>query len=242
MNTTRITFPNAKGELLAEAGEDQMLCAGSSAKLTGKGRGGKSPFAYRWADDARTEVSASPAVVVSPRKTTRYFLTVTDAHGCTNTDSVLITVYDPLIAVAGDDIEAQLRPETAQGIFVNFKHVLDSTSRKLPFGIAQIGKAFRNEINPRNFTFRSREFEQMELEFFIKPDEAIEAISGSVAKASDVNPQSAICNPQLVHFHPFRMRTTAFWAASAALGISHFLRSRSSTMFEMPRTSSQGML
>lgn len=64
---------------------------------------------------------------------------------------------------------AYLRPETAQGIFTNFKNVLDSTSQKLPFGIAQIGKAFRNEITPRNFIFRVREFEQMEIEFFVKP-------------------------------------------------------------------------
>jgi glycyl-tRNA synthetase len=64
-----------------------------------------------------------------------------------------------------------LRPETAQGIFVNFKHVLDSTARKLPFGIAQIGKAFRNEITPRNFIFRVREFEQMEIEYFVRPGE-----------------------------------------------------------------------
>jgi glycyl-tRNA synthetase len=62
-----------------------------------------------------------------------------------------------------------LRPETAQGIFANFANVLNSTRVKVPFGIAQIGKSFRNEINPRNFTFRSREFEQMELEFFCKP-------------------------------------------------------------------------
>lgn len=62
---------------------------------------------------------------------------------------------------------AYLRPETAQGMFVNFKHVLDTTRRKLPFGIAQIGKAFRNEITPRDFLFRSREFEQMEIEYFI---------------------------------------------------------------------------
>ncbi len=62
-----------------------------------------------------------------------------------------------------------LRPETAQGIFTNFKNVIDSTSRKLPFGIAQIGKAFRNEVTPRNFIFRVREFEQMELEFFVQP-------------------------------------------------------------------------
>jgi glycyl-tRNA synthetase len=64
-----------------------------------------------------------------------------------------------------------MRPETAQGIFVNFDNVLNTARAKLPFGIAQIGKAFRNEINPRNFTFRSREFEQMELEFFVTPGE-----------------------------------------------------------------------
>ena len=64
---------------------------------------------------------------------------------------------------------AYLRPETAQGIFVQFANVLAVARQKIPFGIAQIGKAFRNEINPRNFTFRSREFEQMELEFFVKP-------------------------------------------------------------------------
>ncbi|MEW6127092.1 MAG: glycine--tRNA ligase [Acidobacteriota bacterium] len=64
---------------------------------------------------------------------------------------------------------AYLRPETAQGIFVNFKNVLDSTNRKLPFGIAQTGKAYRNEITPGNFIFRTREFEQMEIEFFVKP-------------------------------------------------------------------------
>ena len=64
---------------------------------------------------------------------------------------------------------AYLRPETAQAIFTNFRNVVDSTSPRLPFGIAQIGKAFRNEITPRNFIFRVREFEQMELEFFVKP-------------------------------------------------------------------------
>ena len=64
---------------------------------------------------------------------------------------------------------AYLRPETAQAIFTQFKNVVDSTSRKLPFGIAQIGKSFRNEITPRNFIFRVREFEQAELEFFVKP-------------------------------------------------------------------------
>lgn len=63
------------------------------------------------------------------------------------------------------------RPETAQGIFVNFKNILDTTRKKIPFGIAQIGKAFRNEITPGNFIFRTREFEQMEIEYFVKPGE-----------------------------------------------------------------------
>jgi glycyl-tRNA synthetase len=75
-------------------------------------------------------------------------------------------------AIRDEDSKAYLRPETAQGIFVNFQNVVDSSRVKIPFGIAQIGKAFRNEVTPRNFTFRSREFEQMELEFFIHPSEA----------------------------------------------------------------------
>jgi len=66
--------------------------------------------------------------------------------------------------------EIHLRPETAQGIFVNFANIQRTTRRKIPFGVAQIGKSFRNEITPGNFTFRTREFEQMELEFFCKPD------------------------------------------------------------------------
>ena len=70
--------------------------------------------------------------------------------------------------------ELYLRPETAQGIFVNFKNVLRTTRRKLPLGIAQVGKSFRNEITPGNFTFRTREFEQMELEFFCKPGTDLE--------------------------------------------------------------------
>jgi glycyl-tRNA synthetase len=81
---------------------------------------------------------------------------------------------------ATEEDVAYLRPETAQAIFAQFKNVLETSRQKVPFGIAQVGKAFRNEVTPRNFTFRSREFEQMELEFFIKPDEVIEAIHGSV--------------------------------------------------------------
>ncbi len=75
-------------------------------------------------------------------------------------------------ATAGEDDIAYLRPETAQGIFIHFKNVVDTTRVRLPFGIAQTGKSFRNEVTPRNFTFRSREFEQMEIEFFCPPDQA----------------------------------------------------------------------
>lgn len=75
-------------------------------------------------------------------------------------------------ALESESSVAYLRPETAQGIFVNFKNVVDTGRVKIPFGIAQVGKSFRNEITPRNFTFRSREFEQMEIEFFCHPDEA----------------------------------------------------------------------
>lgn len=77
-------------------------------------------------------------------------------------------------AVEDSTATAYLRPETAQGIFANFRNVLDTCRVKVPFGIAQIGKAFRNEVTPRNFIFRSREFEQMEIEFFIPPHEAKE--------------------------------------------------------------------
>ncbi len=90
--------------------------------------------------------------------------------------------------VESEENVAYLRPETAQAIFAQFKNVLLTSRQTPPFGIAQIGKAFRNEVTPRNFTFRSREFEQMELEFFIKPDEAIEAISGKVVEPGSGHP------------------------------------------------------
>jgi glycyl-tRNA synthetase len=77
-------------------------------------------------------------------------------------------------ALQNDENKTFLRPETAQGMFVNFKNVLDSSRVRFPFGIAQIGKSFRNEITPRNFTFRSREFEQMEMEFFCHPSESLD--------------------------------------------------------------------
>lgn len=93
-------------------------------------------------------------------------------------------------AIQDETTVSYLRPETAQGMFVNFKNVMDSLHPKLPFGLAQVGKAFRNEIAPRDFTFRSREFEQMEIEYFVHPDawektfeHFIEEIHGFIADA-----------------------------------------------------------
>ncbi|MDZ4818279.1 MAG: glycine--tRNA ligase [Planctomycetota bacterium] len=84
-------------------------------------------------------------------------------------------MFKTIVGAMGTEEDAAfLRPETAQGIFVNFKNVLDSTRVRVPFGIAQIGKSFRNEITPRNYTFRSREFEQMEIEFFCHPNQSQE--------------------------------------------------------------------
>ncbi len=86
------------------------------------------------------------------------------------TFNLLMHTYLGVSATEAD--KAYLRGETAQGIFINYKNVLDSSRVKVPFGIAQVGKAFRNEVTPRNFVFRSREFEQMEMEFFCHPDDA----------------------------------------------------------------------
>jgi glycyl-tRNA synthetase len=102
---------------------------------------------------------------------------VCPAEGCdgelTEPRSFNLMLKTYIGALEDSSAVAYLRPETAQGIFANYRNVLDSTRVKLPFGIAQIGKAFRNEINPRNFTFRSREFEQMESEFFCHPSESM---------------------------------------------------------------------
>jgi glycyl-tRNA synthetase len=88
-----------------------------------------------------------------------------------STFNLLMHTYLGVSATEKD--KAYLRGETAQGIFINYKNVLDSSRVRIPFGIAQVGKAFRNEVTPRNFVFRSREFEQMEMEFFCHPDEAL---------------------------------------------------------------------
>jgi glycyl-tRNA synthetase len=151
-------------------------------------------------------------------------------------------------ATANPDDKAYLRPETAQAIFAQFKNVVDSTRQKVPFGICQIGKAFRNEVTPRNFTFRSREFEQMELEFFIKPDEAIEAVCGSVAawsESADLSAPQDNWGWELWHRYWVKERTEYY--ASIGLGaevlayhwqtkeeLAHYARACVDILFKFP--------
>lgn len=110
------------------------------------------------------------AIASSPEKIPSPFTGKHDALSQPRAFNLMFKTY--IGATATEDDIAYLRPETAQGIFINFKNVVDTTRVGLPFGIAQTGKSFRNEVTPRNFTFRSREFEQMEIEFFCHPDEA----------------------------------------------------------------------
>jgi glycyl-tRNA synthetase len=106
-------------------------------------------------------------------------------------------------AVSSDEDEsalAYLRPETAQGIFANFANVLNTSRRKLPFGIAQIGKAFRNEVTPGNFIFRTREFEQMELEYFVRPEEAAASLQEWIDAYSKWIASLGISSSNLKHY------------------------------------------
>ncbi|PYL08573.1 MAG: glycine--tRNA ligase, partial [Verrucomicrobia bacterium] len=104
-----------------------------------------------------------------------------------------------------------LRPETAQAIFVQFKNVLEVSRKKLPFGIAQIGKAFRNEINPRNFTFRSREFEQMELEYFCRPEDGMKWLDYWLEERLKFYENIGIARDRL-HVHEIREEERAFYS------------------------------
>jgi glycyl-tRNA synthetase len=151
--------------------------------------------------------------------------------------------------VESEDNKAYLRPETAQAIFVQFKNTLDVSRQRVPFGVCQIGKAFRNEINPRNFTFRSREFEQMELEFFIRPDEVVQKLAGSVALLSD--PQPSTLNPQPTWgwelWHKYWVEQRLKWYESIGLGrdtlveywqkkeeLAHYARATVDILFKFP--------
>jgi glycyl-tRNA synthetase len=146
-----------------------------------------------------------------------------------------------------DDI-AYLRPETAQAIFAQFRNVCDSSRVKVPFGIGQIGKAFRNEVTPKNFTFRSREFEQMELEFFIKPDEAVKLIHGAVAawhEGADLSEPKPDWGWEMWHRYWVAQRTAYY--ASIGLGaedldyywqskadLAHYARACVDILFKFP--------
>ncbi|MEC9132048.1 MAG: glycine--tRNA ligase [Verrucomicrobiota bacterium] len=147
--------------------------------------------------------------------------------------------------VESEDNVAYLRPETAQAIFVQFKNVLDTCRKKVPFGICQIGKAFRNEINPRNYTFRSREFEQMELEFFIKPDEVAHADGG--APAEDAPVDSPAPNWGWKQWHQYWVEQRLSWYESIGLPadslelhwqtdeeLAHYARATVDIMFKFP--------
>jgi glycyl-tRNA synthetase len=113
---------------------------------------------------------------------------VSECHGEKTAPRAFNLMFKTYVGpVADEENIAYLRPETAQAIFAQFKNVLETSRQKVPFGIAQVGKAFRNEVTPRNYTFRSREFEQMELEFFIKPDEVVEAIKGRVTPGAELD-------------------------------------------------------
>lgn len=155
------------------------------------------------------------------------------------------THYGP---IATDDNRCYLRPETAQAIFVQFKNVLDTARQKVPFGICQIGKAFRNEINPRNFTFRSREFEQMELEFFIKPDEVVAQLHGSVATLTpDTSLETPAANWGWQVWHKYWLEQRMRWYESIGLprtsleeywqkkeDLSHYARATVDILYKFP--------
>lgn len=150
--------------------------------------------------------------------------------------------------IESEDNQVYLRPETAQAIFVQFKNVLETSRQKVPFGICQIGKAFRNEINPRNFTFRSREFEQMELEFFIKPDEVVAKQHGQVAEvAEDVHPGEPQPNWGWQAWHLYWVEERMRWYESIGLGretlvkywqskdeLAHYARATVDILFKFP--------
>jgi glycyl-tRNA synthetase len=144
---------------------------------------------------------------------------------------------------------AYLRPETAQAIFVQFKTTLEVSRQRVPFGICQIGKAFRNEINPRNFTFRSREFEQMELEFFIRPDEVVKKLAGSVASLSDAQPSALSPQPNWGWelWHKYWVEQRIKWYESIGLGrdtlveywqkkeeLAHYAKATVDILFKFP--------
>ncbi len=146
--------------------------------------------------------------------------------------------------VESNDNVAYLRPETAQAIFTEFKNICEVSRKAVPFGICQIGKAFRNEINPRNFTFRSREFEQMELEFFIRPDEVAAQFGEVPDGEAEGEPQP---NWGWKAWHLYWLRKRLEWYASIGLTsenlelywqkpeeLAHYARATVDILFKFP--------
>ena len=144
----------AKGSVTAEQAADLLMAEPGDH------------FAHMWRSIAKKKITVEEALTESVGKCPKCGGQLTEAR------QFNLMLPTSIGAMEDSSSRAYLRPETAQGIFVNYKNVLDTSRLKVPFGIAQIGKAFRNEINPRNYTFRSREFEQMEIEFFCHPSEA----------------------------------------------------------------------
>ncbi|MFQ5411301.1 MAG: glycine--tRNA ligase, partial [Phycisphaerae bacterium] len=141
------------------------LSTSASTKLSKKHGGGEF--------EARA-TSISELLSVNPSSLSKLSCPTCQKHGALTEPRAFNLMFETHVGALQDSTSiAYLRPETAQGIFVNFPNVVATSRVKVPFGIAQVGKAFRNEINPRNYTFRSREFEQMEIEFFCHDDDAM---------------------------------------------------------------------
>jgi glycyl-tRNA synthetase len=160
LNHDAVLFYSAVGELADVVAQNQT----AMTKATSKFGAAQDPSPFKLNDPKVTPEDY--ARFPCPNPNCRRVGTLTEPRSF----NLMFKTY--VGAVESESNVAYLRPETAQGIFANFKNVVDTGRVKLPFGIAQVGKSFRNEINPRNFTFRSREFEQMEIEFFCRPEEA----------------------------------------------------------------------
>lgn len=165
-----ISLPEADLPLFAFASDDAEAAKAAIKKLEKAAKKAQKKFAE---NDTRTS-SLLDAIKSDASVLAKIIGPDVEAPGTLTEPRAFNLMFQTYVgAIQSDENIAYLRPETAQGIFANFKNVLDSSRVKLPFGIAQVGKAFRNEINPRNYTFRSREFEQMEIEFFCHPAESM---------------------------------------------------------------------
>ena len=170
---TRTVVAAGPGEALTALQEKAVAKAVGLSEYLGEhpegghvGRFGKNESRF-WIEPVGNRLMAEyPQFVPSP---------FTGVAGQLSAPRMFNLMFDTIPGAIRDEAnKAYLRPETAQGVFVQFKNVVDTTRVKIPFGIGNTGRSFRNEVTPRNFTFRSREFEQAELEFFCHPDESVE--------------------------------------------------------------------